>query len=107
MRDFKDSDHTASTEEFDCNLGCVHDPLIPPIIRAVCRGHTNLVKLLVTYGANVNVEYRDSIKELPEWIIGGPLLLAIQLGDQEATDFLRGQGAREDVGKGLYAQFKN
>lgn len=107
LPDFKDGDHTASIEEFDCNLGRVHDPLIPPIIRAVCRGHTNLVKLLVTYGANVDVEYRGWIKELSEWIIGGPLLLTIQLGDQETTDFQRGQGARKGVSKGLCAQFEN
>ena len=80
---------------------------MPPIIRAVRHGFTSLVKLLVPHGANINVGYRGRIDELPRWTFGGPLDLAMQLGHQEIADFLRDQGATEDVDDEMMAQLNN
>ena len=106
LPDFEEGDHSTLKQVFDDSPGAIDDILMPPLIRAVLRGHTNLVKSLVARGANINVEYRGWIKELPTWVIGGPLTLAEQLGDQETANFLRGQGAKRDVGTWLYAQFE-
>lgn len=107
LPDFEVLDDTRVKQEFNCNLGCEPYPLMPPIIRAVRHGFTNLVKLLVTHGANVNVGYRGRIEELPRWTFGGALDLAMQLGHQETADFLRDQGATEDVEDEMMVQFKN
>ncbi|KAF7136966.1 hypothetical protein CNMCM5793_006670 [Aspergillus hiratsukae] len=106
LPDFEEGDHSTLKQVFGDIPDAIDDILMPPLIRAVLRGHTNLVKLLVARGANINVEYRGWIKELPTWVIGGPLALAEQLGDQETANFLRGQGAKRDVGTWLYAQFE-
>jgi ankyrin repeat protein len=101
----QDRRHVATTHSpimhiqgFDDSPDAKDDMLMPPLIRVVHRGHTDLVKLLVVHGANINVEYREGIEELPTWAIGGPLASAEQLGDQETAKILRGQGAKRDVG---------
>lgn len=71
--------------------------VIPPLIQAIILEHSGLVRLLVARGANVNVEYPNRIKSLPDWVCGGPLLLAIKLGNQEIAKFLRCHGAKENV----------
>jgi ankyrin repeat protein len=106
LPDFDQGDHSTPTQAFDDSHDAIDDILIPPLIRAVLRGYTNLVKLLVARGADINVEYRGWIEELPTWVIGGPLALAEQLRDQETTNFLRDQGAKREVGTWLYAQFE-
>ncbi len=106
LPDFDQGDHSTLTQDFDNSHDAIDDILVPPIIRAVVRGHANLVKLLVARSANINVEYRGWIEELPTWVIGGPLALAEQLGDQETTSFLREKGAKREVGAWLYAQFE-
>ncbi|KAF4169745.1 hypothetical protein CNMCM6936_006904 [Aspergillus lentulus] len=101
LPDFEEGDHSTLKQIFGDIPDAIDDILMPPLIRAVLRGHTNLAKLLVARGANINVEYRGWIKELPTWVIGGPLALAEQLGDQETANFLRDQGAKRDVGTWL------
>lgn len=106
LPDFEEGGHSTLTQDFDDSPNATDYILIPPLIRAVHRGHTNFVKLLVARGANINVEYHGWIEELPTWIIGGPLALAEQLGDQETANFLRDQGAKRDIGRWLYEQFE-
>jgi ankyrin repeat protein len=106
LPNYEEGDHSMLNRVFGDSPDAIDDTLMPPLIRAVLRGHTNLVKMLVARGANINVEYRGWIQELPTWVIGGPLELAEQLGDQETASFLRGQGAKRDVGTWLYAQFE-
>ncbi|KAJ5633216.1 hypothetical protein N7490_009555 [Penicillium lividum] len=106
LPEFEEGDHSNLTPSFDNSQDAPDDILMPPLIRAVLRGHTNLVKSLVARGANINVEYRGWIEELPKWVSGGPLALAEQLGDQEMANFLRDRGAKRDVGTWLYAPFE-
>ncbi|KAL4733814.1 ankyrin repeat-containing domain protein [Aspergillus similis] len=107
LPDFEQDDQSTLTDNFDDSHSPMGDILMPPLMRAILRGHTNLVRLLVARGANINVEYRGWIGELPTWVIGGPLALAEQLGDQETANFLRDQGAKPEVGTWLYSQFAN
>jgi serum/glucocorticoid-regulated kinase 2 len=105
VTDFQDGDSAANDRYGD---GCrfVNVTLIPPLISAVILGHSGLVRLLVARGANVNVEYHNYIGSLSDWFLGGPLLLAIKLGNEEIANFLRDQGAKEIV-KGLSTKFEN
>jgi hypothetical protein len=81
LPDFEEGDHFTLTRDFEDGPDVGDDILMPALIRAVLRGHTNLVKLLVARGAHINIEYRGWIDELPTWVIGGPLSLAEQIGD--------------------------
>ncbi|OBT83440.1 hypothetical protein VE02_07868 [Pseudogymnoascus sp. 03VT05] len=103
--DFQENDSAAGDRYHD---GCksVNATLIPPLISVVILGHFDLVQLLVARGANVNVEYHNYIEPLSDWFLGGPLLLAIKLGNEEIANFLRDQGAEEIV-KGSSTKFEN
>lgn len=72
---------------------------IPPLIRAVSLGHAKLVRLLVIYGANVNVGYEGRLQPRSFWSWGGPLALAMKLGHQHIVKCLRNHGAKEDIGE--------
>ncbi|KAL4974604.1 ankyrin repeat-containing domain protein [Aspergillus desertorum] len=105
--DFDDRDILPPRPSFECDFPGP-ETLGPPLIRAVCSGHLNLVQLLVAHGADVNVECSSSqMDRLEGWFLGGPLKLALELGYQKIADFLQKQGAREDVGKAIMGQFES
>ncbi|KAL5041583.1 ankyrin repeat-containing domain protein [Aspergillus fruticulosus] len=104
--DFDDRDRLPPRPSFECDFPGPEIP-VTPLIRAVCGGHLKLVRLLVANGADVNVEYNGGrIEGYEGWFLGGPLRLALELGYQKIADFLRGQGAREDVGNATMARFE-
>ncbi|KFY01043.1 hypothetical protein O988_02936 [Pseudogymnoascus sp. VKM F-3808] len=95
LTDFEEGDAAiVHADDFDCRVGMDNDNLlVPPLIQAVILGHFGLVQLLVESGANVNVEHANRIGALPDWVWGGPLLLAMKLGNHEIAEFLRDHGA--------------
>lgn len=98
--DFEQDDKATLIVEYNgCDFpGPAEDELIPPLIRAISLGHVNLVRLLVAHGANVDVEYHGGIKTLPFRHLGGPLRVALELGNQDIVEFLRDHDADENVG---------
>ncbi|KAL2834372.1 ankyrin repeat-containing domain protein [Aspergillus cavernicola] len=100
--EFEKGDEAALTQHHSnqCLLGWTVE-LVPPLICAVSRGCISLVRLLVEHGADVNVGYDGrSLDDVPDWDEGGPLLLAMKMGNNEdIVRFLRGRGADEEAGK--------
>lgn len=57
-------------------------------------GHFELVRLLLEYGANVNVRYHCFLDHGPGgWTMRTPLSLAAELGYQDIVEFLQDRGA--------------
>lgn len=77
-------------ESFPPNLLAL---VTPPLIMAVDYGHFELVRLLLEYGANMNVRYHGTLDHGRGWTMRTPLSLATQLGHQDIVDFLKGRGA--------------
>ncbi|KFX87262.1 hypothetical protein V490_08382 [Pseudogymnoascus sp. VKM F-3557] len=109
LTDFEEGDAAiVHADDFECRVGMDNDNLlVPPLIQAVILGHFGLVQLLVASGANVNVEHANRIGALPDWVWGGPLLLAMKLGNHEIAEFLRDHGAEENVKGATQTLFEN
>lgn len=90
----------------ECTLGVEYPEELTdaPLVLAVHSGHIELVRLLVEYGANVNVSF---LELLPSWgMVLDPLTLASKLGHLETARFLRHHGAVErDYMTDMQAQF--
>ncbi|KAL3466077.1 ankyrin repeat-containing domain protein [Aspergillus heterothallicus] len=97
--DFIEADKPPPQPSFECDFP---EPKVlgRPLIRAICAGRLELVKLLVEHGADLN-EYDNSCDDLNRsaLIYAGSLEIALELGYGEIADFLRGRGARDDIGK--------
>lgn len=72
---------------------------IPPIVYAVRAGNLRLVRLLISYGADVDTGYRQLRKTKTKFCCGRILDLAMDLGHQEIVDFLINLGAKPDLGR--------
>ncbi|KAL3429420.1 hypothetical protein BDV09DRAFT_200633 [Aspergillus tetrazonus] len=91
-----------ASPDFQRGAGATEPSPSSPLIRAVCAGQLHPVRLLVEYGAKINIPCSSvDIQGICGWFVGGPLRLAWELGHQEIAAFLREQGASEDVGKGF------
>lgn len=92
--------------DFERGAGATEPSPSSPLIRAFCAGQLHLVRLLVEYGAIINLLCSSvDIQGISGWFVGGPLQLARELGHQEIAAFLRELGASEDVGKGFWDKF--
>ncbi|KAL2831690.1 ankyrin repeat-containing domain protein [Aspergillus cavernicola] len=67
--------------DFERAAGATEPAPSSPLIRAICAGQLHLVRLLVEYGANVNILYSSAeIRGISGWFVGGPLQLAREFG---------------------------
>lgn len=93
--EFEDRDHG--------DYPCYHRPgddysLIAPVVQAINAGNVDMVRLLVKQkGASVNVWYQGLFKSQSTRSQGSALQLAIDLGQVDIIQFLRDNGAQEEV----------
>jgi ankyrin repeat protein len=83
-------------ENFDgCTFGLESPEEVTdePLVLAVHSGHIEMVRLLVEYGADVNIRFYDILEKLGE--VSEALSLATKLGHMEIAQFLRDHGAVE------------
>jgi hypothetical protein len=93
--EFEDSDHAMypCCDRLDTDYS-----LIAPIVRAINAGNVDMVRLLVNEkGASVNVWYQGLYKSQSTRLQGSALQLAIDLGQMDIIQFLRDNGAQEEV----------
>lgn len=69
--------------------------ITPPLIMAVDYGHFELVRLLVEYGADINVRYHGVLDHGRGWTMRSPLSWAVRLGHQDIVKFLQDRGAEK------------
>ncbi|KAI1658118.1 protein kinase [Daldinia decipiens] len=78
------------------------EEFIPPLVRAVKKGNADLVRLLLSYGADINASYHGLVWDLYEYNIGKdpiwfscgrPVELAMELGHAEIIGLLLDSGA--------------
>ncbi|EED13256.1 ankyrin repeat-containing protein, putative [Talaromyces stipitatus ATCC 10500] len=74
---------------------------IPPIVHAVHKGNLRLVKLLLSFGADVNTGYRGLLETSSKLCCGRILSLAKDLGHQDIANFLVESGADPAMGPPL------
>ncbi|KFZ16750.1 hypothetical protein V501_02076 [Pseudogymnoascus sp. VKM F-4519 (FW-2642)] len=106
VADFQEGDSAESERYGDERNFGDNATLIPPLISAVILGHSDLVRLLVARGANVNVEYHGRVKALPDPFVGEALLLAVKLENEEIANVLRDHGA-DGIVEGSWTKFGN
>ncbi|KAF7180842.1 hypothetical protein CNMCM7691_010133 [Aspergillus felis] len=71
--------------------------LILPLVRAVNAGHTDLARLLVAHGANVNAFYEGLVHTRSSRSSGSVLQLSMDLNDEDTVKHLRDHGAVVEV----------
>ncbi|RFU73429.1 serine threonine- kinase tel1 [Trichoderma arundinaceum] len=104
--DFEDSDQPPHIIPGDDNWDTTaafmdtteQEEYIPPLVRAVCLGNVNLVRLLLAHGADVNIGYHNMYMPLPgilsiHMLCGRPIQLAMELGHQDVVRLLLDYGA--------------
>ncbi|KAI0099447.1 protein kinase [Daldinia grandis] len=104
--EFKESDRPLpwDPEDDGCYFFDRDEPeeFIPPLVRAVKKGNADLVRLLLSHGADANASYHSLHWDLDEYNVGKdpiwfscawPVELAMELGHQEIVELLLDNGA--------------
>ncbi|KAM5450638.1 Serine/threonine-protein kinase [Microsporum audouinii] len=98
---------SGSAFDHDCPLyhGSWPQEFIPPLVRAVKHGYIDIARLLLNYGADVNIGYHDLGWDLTEshergaisFSCGRVIQLAMELGHLEIAQLLLASGADIDL----------